>query len=159
MHFRQGLAAALLASTLALGACGETAEAPVEEVEGIAGLEVSNPRMVLAPVAGNPAAVYFDLDYAGDRIVTVSAAFVDGAEMTMIHEYTGENYNNAMVEAPPKTVKNGETLSFEPGGLHLMAMNVSPDLQPGGKTEVTLTIATGDKHSFEAEILAAGDER
>ena len=53
----------------------------------------------------------------------------------------------------------GDEVSFEPGGKHVMAFEVSPELQPGGTTEVTLTIAGGDKHSFEVPVMAAGEER
>ena len=61
-------AAALVLGTYGLAACGETAEQPAAEApEGIAGMTVTNARLVLPAVAGNPAAVYFDLAYDGDR--------------------------------------------------------------------------------------------
>lgn len=159
MRMTCAFAAALLASTFTLAACSGGEEAVVEDVDGIAGLEISNPRMVLAPVSGNPAAVYFDADYSGDRLIAISAADVEGAESTMIHEYASDTFDNKMIDAPPQALRKGNTVSFEPGGLHVMAMGVSPDLKPGGTTEITLTVSGGDKHSFEAEILAAGDER
>lgn len=158
MKSKIALAGALLASTFTLAACDE-AEAPVEQIDGIAGLEVSNARLVLAPVAGNPAAVYFDLAYSGDRAIAIRGADVAGAKSAMIHQYAEYNFKQQMVEAQAQPLKKGDTLSFEPGALHVMAMDVSPDLKAGGNTEVTLTIAGGDKHSFDAEILAAGDER
>ena len=159
MNIKSCLIGLTLASSLALSACGETAEAPAEDVEGIAGLEVSNPRLVLAPVSGNPAALYFDLDYSGDRLFSVSAADVAGAGSAMLHDYTTFNLETVMGETTPQPLKKGERLSFEPGGLHVMAMDVSPDLAPGGTAEVTLIFSGGDKHSFDAEIRSAGDER
>jgi len=159
MKMTHAFAAALLASTFTLAACSGGEEAVVEDVDGIADLEIGNPRMVLAPVSGNPAAVYFDVDYSGDRLIAISAADVAGAESTMIHEYASDTFDNKMIDAPPQALRKGNTVSFEPGGLHVMAMGVSPDLKPGGTTEITLTVSGGDKHSFEAEILAAGDER
>ena len=56
-------------------------------------------------------------------------------------------------------LKKGDKVEFKPGDLHVMAMGVSPDLQPGGTTEVTLTVSGGNKHTFDAEIRAAGEER
>ena len=69
---RKGAAAAGLAvAVLGLAACGGTAEAPAEAVAGqVPGLTISNARLVLAPVAGNPAAVYFDLAYEGEQGLT-----------------------------------------------------------------------------------------
>ena len=69
-------AALLLAGTgLGLAACSDSAETPSEiGPEGIAGLEITNPRMMLPPVAGNPAAVYFDIAYDGERNLALRSA-------------------------------------------------------------------------------------
>lgn len=153
-------AAAILATTLTLQACGGGAEeAAPTEVDGVPGLSVSNGRMVLAPVAGNPAAVYFDLAYDGDRGLTIRRADVAGAKSAQLHDYGEYNYKVQMMEALPIGIKKGDKLSFEPGIKHVMAFDVSPDLKPGGTTEVTLTVSGGDTHSFPVTIKAAGDER
>ncbi len=151
--------AGALAATMALGACGET-EAPVEKVEGVVpGLTVTNARMMLAPVEGNPAAVYFDVAYEGDRGISISGAEVEGAASATVHDMMEYNFEMTMAEAGPIAVTNGSEITFEPGALHVMAFEPSADLQPGGKAEVTLKISGGDRHKFEADIRAAGDER
>ena len=53
----------------------------------------------------------------------------------------------------------GTKIAFEPGGYHVMAFELAPEVRPGSKVEVTLTVSGGDKYSFEAEVRAAGDER
>jgi copper(I)-binding protein len=158
MKFSRIFAAPLLAATITLAACGEAEEAPVE-VDGIEGLEISNARLVLGAVEGNPAAVYFDAAYNGDRAFSIRSADVAGAAMTKMHTYGEWNREVQMMDAGMIPMQKGTEVSFEPGALHLMAMDPSAELQPGGKTEVTLIVSGGDKHSFEAEILAAGDER
>ncbi|MEP2736428.1 MAG: copper chaperone PCu(A)C [Erythrobacter sp.] len=158
MAFSRLIAAPLIASSLLLSACGETEEAPAE-FDGIAGLEISNARMVLGAVEGNPAAVYFDASYSGDRAFSIRTADVAGAKSSVMHTYGEWNREVQMMDAGLIPVKNGTEVSFKPGDLHIMAMEPSPELKPGGKTEVTIIISGGDKHSFEAEILAAGDER
>lgn len=153
-------AAAILATTLALQACGSGADdAAPTEVEGVPGLSVSNGRMVLAPVAGNPAAVYFDLAYEGDRGLTIRRADVAGAKSAMLHDYAEYDSKVQMMEALPIGITKGDKLSFEPGKGHVMAFDISPDLKPGGTTEVTLTVSGGDKYTFPVTIKAAGDER
>lgn len=160
MKTKSMIAAIMLASTFSLTACGGGAEEASSELEaGIAGLEISNARMVLAPVSGNPAAVYFDVKYSGDRRLTINSADVAGTKSSMIHDYGEYDFKVQMMEALPIPMTNEAEVNFIPGGLHVMAMDVSPDIQPGGKTEVTITVSGGDKHSFDAEILAAGDER
>lgn len=153
-------AAVLLTSTLALQACGGGAdEAAPTATEGVPGLSVSNGRLVLAPVAGNPAAVYFDVAYEGERGLTIRRADVAGAKSATLHDYGEYDSKVQMMEALPIGIKKGDKLSFEPGKRHVMAFDVSPDLKPGGTTEVTLTVSGGDKLSFPVTVKAAGDER
>ena len=153
-------AAILLASVTTLAACGGEVPEPSEAApEGVPGLTISNARVVLAPVAGNPAAVYFDLKYEGDRALSIRAADVAGAESAMLHDYNMFEGKMQMMEALPIGITKGTELKFEPGSRHVMAFNLSPDIAPGDTTEVTLTVSGGDKTTFEAEVRAAGEER
>lgn len=154
-----GLAAAL-AMTGALAACGGEADAPAEAQEGqISGMTIENPRMVLNAVEGNPAAVYLTLKYDGDRGLTLRKVDVEGASSAVMHEYGEYNFRVQMMEALPVALTNGSVVEFEPGGLHIMAMDPSATLQPGGKAKVTLTVSGGQTQVFEADILSATDER
>jgi periplasmic copper chaperone A len=122
-------------------------------------MTVSNARMVLAPVEGNPAAVYFDLEYQGDRNVALNRGSVEGAESATFHDYGEYDAQMQMMDMLPLPLNKGDKVSFEPGGKHLMAMGVSPELQPGGTAQVTITVSGGKSETFAAEIRAAGDER
>ena len=157
---KRGAITLMTGAALALSACGgeaEVAEAPVEGV--IEGVTIENARMVLGPVEGNPAAVYFDFSYEGDRAFSLGRVEVEGAESALIHQFTEYGGQMEMHEAVPISVTNGTSIEFKPGDYHIMAMEPSADLQPGGTTTVTLKISGGDTQEFEAEIRAAGDER
>ena len=158
--FGRGLIAlALVGATLPLAACGETpAEAP-EASAGIPGMKVSNARMVLAPVSGNPAAIYFDLAYDGDRGVALNRAEVKGAKSAMFHDYGEYDFKVQMMDMLPVPLKKGDKLEFKPGGKHLMAMEPDASLKPGGTTEATIIVSGGKRQTFPVEIRAAGDER
>lgn len=112
--------------------------------------------MVLNAVQGNPAAVYFKLDYEGDRGLSLRKADVEGADMAMIHEYAENQGRREMMEALPIVIKKGTKLSFEPGEKHIMVMGLSPELKAGGATNVTLTVSGGGTVTFPVEIVAAG---
>lgn len=148
-----------------LAACAPEAEAPAEdaapqgESAAAAGLTVDNPRVVLAPVSGNPAAVYFDLSYTGGAPVTLTAVAVEGAGMTMIHDYAESAGKMAMTMAGPVSLAEGVPVSFAPGGLHVMAMDPGSDLQPGATAKVTLTLSDGITQTVEAPVRAAGEDR
>jgi copper(I)-binding protein len=144
-----------------LAACAPEAEAPVAETASPAasGLTVSNARLVLPPVAGNPAAIYFDLAYSGTAGVTLEDVTVEGAGMTMIHDYAEEAGKMEMTMAGPVTLVEGAPVSFAPGGLHVMAMEPTDALKPGGTAKVTLTLSDGSTTTIDAPVRAAGDER
>lgn len=147
-------------SSVALASCGgEPAEQADAAPEGIPGMTVENARLVLAPVQGNPAAVYFDLTFDGEKNVALRAADVADAGSATLHDYGEWDRQVQMMDMLPLVIQPGDTVKFEPGGKHIMAMDVSPELQPGGTTEVTLIVAGGDKFSFPAEVRAAGEDR
>lgn len=154
--------AALAVLTLpGLAACAPEAEAPAGETASPAasGLSVSNARVVLPPVAGNPAAVYFDLAYAGAAGVTLEDVTVEGAGMTMIHDYAEAAGKMEMTMAGPVTLAEGAPVSFAPGGLHVMAMEPTDALKAGGTAKITLTLSDGSTTTVDAPVRAAGDER
>ncbi|ODT01265.1 MAG: hypothetical protein ABS49_02030 [Erythrobacter sp. SCN 62-14] len=156
------LGAGLAGTLLALGACsGETAEAPaVQSAAGtVDGLTITNARLVLNAVKANPAVVYFDLSYNGDKGLSIRKVEVEGAGMSMMHDYMEYDYKVQMVEAMPVALTKGTEVEFKPGGLHIMVMEPSPEWEPGGKVKVTLTMSGGATHNFEAEIMAPGAER
>ena len=158
---RQAAFAMALAGTTLLAACGgETEVAEAAPVEGvIEGVSIENARMVLAPVSGNPAAVYFDFSYDGDRAFSLGRVAVEGAQSAVMHQFGEYDFKVQMMEALPIPVTNGTKVEFKPGDYHVMAFDVSEELAPGDTTEVTLTVSGGKTHKFTAEVRAAGEER
>ncbi len=156
------LAVLALAALPGLGACSGEADAPDGDAAGAAvtsQLGVTNARVVLAPVGGNPAAVYLDLAYSGREGVTLDAVDVEGAGMTMIHDYAETGGKMRMVMADKVPLTPGTPVSFAPGGLHVMAMDPTDALKPGTTANVTLTLSDGTTATITAPVRAAGDER
>lgn len=145
--------------TLGLGACGGGASEEAGVPDAVPGLSVANARMVLPAVEGNPAAIYLDLAYNGDRTPAVNRIVVDGAESAVMHEMGEWDGKMEMMEMLPIVMKKGDTVKFEPGAKHIMVMGVSPELKAGGTTEATFVVAGGDKLSFPVQIQAAGEDR
>lgn len=152
--------AALLAS---LAACSNGSDSANRDgastAAAAAGLTVADARVVLAPVGGNPAAVYFDLTYNGSPGVTLTGVDVEGAGMTMIHDYGESAGKMQMIMADSVPLADGASVRFAPGGLHVMAMDPGSDLKPGGTAKVTLSLSDGTTKVVEAPVRAAGDER
>lgn len=155
-------AAVILATVpLALTACSDAAEAPAAPADenAIAGVEVTDARLVLPPVSGNPGAVYFNLANNGERSVTFRNAKVASAARAEMHETVMQGDQMVMGEGHPFTVQPGESVEFAPGGRHVMAFDLGPEVTEGSTTEVTLIAAGGRRHVFEATVQAAGDDR
>ena len=147
------------ATLLTLSACAGEAEAPADQTQAGAGLTIANARLVLAPVSGNPAAVYFDLSYSGKAGVTLADVDIEGAGMAMIHEMAEKDGVMTMSDPGPVALADGATVTFAPGGLHVMAMEPSADWQPGGTVNVTVILSDGTSQTVAAAVRAAGDDR
>jgi periplasmic copper chaperone A len=161
---RRRLSTAMLLAGLALlpAACNQQ-EPAAERTEAAAapdapaGVTVTEARLVLPPVRGNPAAAYFTITNGGDTPVAIAAANVTGAGMAMLHTTTTRDGAAAMTHVADVPVPPGESLSFAPGGLHVMVEDLPAGMTAGSQSEITLTFAGGDKVSFPAEVRAAGD--
>lgn len=155
--FARAIGSAMLA--LSLAACGGEAEEPAPaSPEAPEGISVSDARLNLPAVAGNPGAVYFTVENESIADFMIMSVNVEGAENAVMHQTATWNNQPDMQEVLQLPIPAGGILALEPGGYHVMAMNLDEGLQVGGQTEVTLTFAGGDKVSFPAEIRAPGDE-
>lgn len=146
------LAALLLIAAVPLAACGQQTEQPAGAPEAKPGLSLTDGRLVLPAVKGNPAGGYFTLVNGGDKAVTLAAVTVNGSAKAELHETVGE----VMSPIAKLEVKPGETVEFQPSGKHVMAFDLDASLVPGGTTEITLTFDGGDKLSAPLKLEARG---
>lgn len=153
-------AAALAAITLALGtaACSGSEDNVAETTspDAPAGISVTDGRMSLPAVKGNPAAIYFTIRNVSDKQVTIRAVDVAGAASAQLHETSEWNGKMDMQELFQLPIKPGGEVVLEQGGKHVMAYDLDDDLVAGGETEVTLIFVGGDKVSFPAKVMAPG---
>ncbi len=117
------------------------------------GVSITDPRLVLPAVHGNPGAVYFTAHNDSATPVVLESAEVEGAKNAMLHDVSMIGGHTEMQEVKQMTVPARGELVLEPGGKHVMAMHLSDTLKPGSTTTVTLSFAGGEKATFPAEIL------
>lgn len=153
-------AAVLGFGSLSLAGCGEqAAEETAVADDTIAGLKVTNPRLIMPAVSGNPASLYFDIDYGGDKGLALRALEVENAENAALHEYSEWNFEMVMQEMGPLALQTGDRVSFEPEDRHGMVFGLAQTVEPGAKAMAYLVFAGGAKHGFEAEVRGATDDR
>jgi copper(I)-binding protein len=89
-----------------------------------------------------------------ERLVKASVS-ADVAESVEIHETTIDE-NSVMRMRPVEGIDvpaNG-SVELKPGGYHIMLLNVKKELKPGDKLPLTLTFASGQAVTVEAEVRA-----
>jgi copper(I)-binding protein len=153
------MAAALGVACVGLAGCGEKPEQVETGPEAPEGISITDARLMLPAVKGNPGAAYFDVKNDSAKSVMIRAVSVAGAGCAMLHQMGTWNNQPSMDEILQIAVPANGDLKFEPGGLHVMANDLADTVTAGGTAEVTLTFVGGDKISFPAEVRAAGDER
>ncbi len=99
-----------------------------------------------APLVGGNSAVYFLLHNPTDEPVTLIGGSTPAAARVEIHETVMQDGVMRMRElADGLTVAAGETVALEPGGLHVMLIDLVKALEVGDELELTLVFDTGEE--------------
>jgi periplasmic copper chaperone A len=146
---------------LALAGCQQSGTPEVQPSEAATGsmgpdakpgITAEDGRLVLPAVAGRPGVAYFTLRNGTEAAVTLAGAHIAGAGKAEMHRTQG----GKMTPVDQLAIAPGETSTFAPGGLHVMAFDIADTLKPGMPSELTLTFADGDKVSVPLRVEAMG---
>src|SRR5262245_40812211 len=80
-----------------------------------------------------PAAGYFTLTNTGKVEVALTGASSPACGMLMLHKSTQSGGMGSMEDVTGVAVPAGGTITFAPGGYHLMCMDPTPAIKPGAK--------------------------
>jgi copper(I)-binding protein len=142
--------------TLGAGLALLTAAAALPASADEAGMVLSN-AWVRSVVPSRPAAGYFTLrnDTGKDRKI-VSAASVD-CGMLMLH-LSRHNGSEHMEMVDSVDVPAGGSVSFAPGGYHLMCVQPGGRVKPGNIVRMTLTFDDGGTLTADFKVRNAKGE-
>jgi copper(I)-binding protein len=138
----------IVAALLALSACGGAEPAAPA---------VAAPIVRLAAVPGRPASGYFQLRIEGDRGALVSVASPEAGRIEM-HETMAHGSMTSMRPLERIPVRDGEMLSFAPGGRHLMLFDLDARVAAGGRVTLVLHFERGAPETLTAEVVPAGGD-
>lgn len=135
----------LIALTL-LCACGRGAEPKPSGAAALQSVQVSAARVVLPPPGASMAAGYFELQNPGATALVLEALESTAFESVEMHETVDDNGVSRMRPLTDATVAPGETLRFEPGGMHLMLMGskLAGDAPPPASITMKLRLRAAD---------------
>lgn len=108
--------------------------------------------MPMADAGGN-SAVYMRIVNSGGAADRLVAASTDAAAAVELHEsrMVGDVMQMAPVEGGIPVPANGE-VELKPGGLHVMLIGLTRDLQPGDTVTLTLTFEGAGAVTVEAPV-------
>lgn len=143
------IAAALLAAAaLGLAACGDdeqdaTASAPVN---------VTDAWARVTPPEAKTSAIYMTIESEEGDALTGASVATDLAGMTQIHETVGGEGHGEMKmqEVDRVEIPAGETVKLEPGGYHVMLMELAKPIAAGDRIPVTLTFEQAGETTVDA---------
>jgi copper(I)-binding protein len=117
----------------------------------------AGPVVRLPAVPGRPAAGYFDYRVAGDRGALVSVSSPQAGRVEM-HETMNMGGMSEMRPLDRIPVRDGETLSFAPGGRHLMLFDIARDVAAGGRIDLILHFERGEPVTVPATAVPTGGD-
>jgi copper(I)-binding protein len=150
MHLRGTPIRRLLLVALVVAACGGSAG---PDADGSATVTVSD-AWARAAAAGGVSAAYMTIandGSAADALVGVSAPDVTAS--ASLHETTtSADGMTGMQHTPSIAVPAGGTVALEPGGYHVMLMDLTKALAPGDTVTLTLTLEGAGTVTVDAEV-------
>jgi copper(I)-binding protein len=106
------------------------------------------------PPGARTAAAYLTMTgpAAGDRLVGAATPAAGAVE---IHTQVAEGGVQRMARLAELTLPAGEAVRFEPGGLHLMLIDLAMPLEPGAKVPLSLRFAGAGDIELEVPVVDA----
>lgn len=103
--------------------------------------------------AGLPAGGYFTIRNGGPKDLAITGAKSPACGMLMLHQSNNEGGMSVMGMVMSVPVPAGKSVSFSPGGFHLMCMDGK--LKVGGQAPVTLSLSDGSSVSASFAVKDA----
>lgn len=132
--------ATALFSLASLAACGDPAPTYVDQA-----------WIRLSPNADSPSAGYFTV-HGGDAPVTLRGVLTDRAQRVEMHESLEQGGMMTMRPVESVEVPAKATVTFAPGGKHIMLWGVNPAAVEQGKMPLTFLFSNGDRIIVDAVI-------
>ncbi|WP_282853050.1 copper chaperone PCu(A)C [Gulosibacter sediminis] len=96
--------------------------------------------------------VFASIKNTSGHDVVIESATVEGASMTELHETIVQSDGSSLMQEIEGgfAIADGETLELQPGGNHIMPMDLDSAIEPGDEVAVTLTLDDGTEVDFTA---------
>jgi periplasmic copper chaperone A len=139
----------LAAVSVALGLCGLAGPAAASQPLTIshAWLRFLTPQI--------PAAGYFTLDNTGQHAAVLTGATSPDCGKLMLHKSVVHSRSASMQMVADVIIPAHGSVTFQPGGYHLMCMSPSPAIAPGHSVPVSLLFKDGSSVAAPFPVYGA----
>ena len=110
---------------------------------------------IRAMPAGIPSGGYFTLHNGSAKNLVLTGASTPACGSLMLHKSDMTGGMSSMHPVDEVDVPAGGSISFAPGGYHLMCMQATSAITPGAKIPVTLLFKDGGKLTVPFEVRNA----
>lgn len=118
-------------------------------------LTVSHAWARATPPGSTVGAVYLMLDNSGGPADRLLAASSPAADMVQVHVTEHEGNMMTMRRVDPLDIAAGATLTFAPGGMHVMLMGLKAPLVAGHPLTLTLHFEHRGDVEVDAQVIPA----
>jgi periplasmic copper chaperone A len=123
----------------------------------VGSLQISQPWARATPKGADSGAAYMTVTNTGAKLERLSCLSSDAADKCQIHQMSMDNGVMKMREVEGGVeIKPGETVTFKPGGYHMMLVGLKAPLVQGKTVAATLKVDTGATAQVEFPIAAIG---
>ena len=103
-----------------------------------------------------PGAAYFTVCNLGDEADRLTGLSSPVSAMPMLHETTLSEGVSRMAHVEAAEIPAGGELTLEPGGMHVMLMELTTPLKEGATFPLTLTFEAGGEITVEVPVFGPG---
>ncbi|MFW6851195.1 copper chaperone PCu(A)C [Burkholderia gladioli] len=107
---------------------------------------------IRAMPAGIPSGGFFEVANSSDKPVQLTGVDSEAFGMAMLHQTQSNGSMSKMVMVDTATVPAKGTLSFAPGGYHVMLEEPRQALKIGSTIPLTLSFGDGEKLSAQCKV-------
>jgi periplasmic copper chaperone A len=140
---RTSLAVALITACLSFGALAAGAADSISVVD---------PYVRMAPPGAMATGAFMVLKNAGDKDVKLLKADNNASKITELHTHINEGGVMKMRPVPAIDIKAKGEAVLQPGGLHVMLIDLKAPMKEGDKVAITLGFDDGSSKQIEAPV-------
>ena len=115
-------------------------------------ITVVDPYVRMVPPGAMATAAFMVLKNSGDKDMKLVKAENNVSKVTELHTHLNEDGIMKMRRVPAIDIKAKGEAALEPGGLHVMMIDLKAPLKEGDKVAITLVFADGSSKKIEAPI-------